>query len=126
MIIVLRTLKQLRPTDRLRPTLPRICEETIADKSGMSRLRSHSECSLESDISDTDGSYKASASDTESDIEMEVSSVHSKTSPSQSHHLPLLTQASTPDSRNVKTNQIALGWTFQTSTDSHKQIELCS
>ena len=75
MIIVLRTLKQLRPTDRLRPTLPRICEETIADKSGMSRLRSHSECSLESDISDTDGSYKASASDTESDIEMEVSRV---------------------------------------------------
>ena len=73
--IILRTLKQLRPTDRLRPTLPRICEETIADKSGMSRLRSHSECSLESDISDTDGSYKASASDTESDIEMEVSRV---------------------------------------------------
>jgi len=66
-----RTLKQLRPTDRLRATLPRICEETIADKSGLSRLRSHSECSLESDISDTDGSYKASASDTESDIEME-------------------------------------------------------
>ena len=80
MIIVLRTLKQLRPTDRLRPTLPRICEETIADKSGMSRLRSHSECSLESDISDTDGSYKASASDTESDIEMEVGRVSSSTS----------------------------------------------
>lgn len=66
-----RTLKQLRPTDRLRPTLPRICEESIADKSVMSRLRSSSECSLESDISDSDGSYKASASDTESDIEME-------------------------------------------------------
>ena len=41
----------------------------------MSRLRSTSECSLESDISDSDGSYKASASDTESDIEMEVSFV---------------------------------------------------
>ena len=77
----------MRPTDRLRPTLPRICEETIADKSGMSRLRSHSECSLESDISDTDGSYKASASDTESDIEMEVSFVFSSSSSSPSQFL---------------------------------------
>merc|ERR1712223_68951 len=67
-----RTLKQLRPTDRLRPTLPGICEESITDKCVMSRLKSSSECSLESDISDSDGSYKASASDTESDIEMEV------------------------------------------------------
>ena len=40
----------------------------------MSRLRSASECSLESDLSDSDQSlYKAGqASDTESDIEMEV------------------------------------------------------
>ena len=114
----------MRPTDRLRPTLPRICEETIADKSGMSRLRSHSECSLESDISDTDGSYKTSASDTESDIEMEVSHVDLNNSVQFDDFI--LTQASTPDSRNVKTNQIAPGWTFQTSTESHKPIELCS
>jgi len=74
-----RTLKQLRPTDRLRPTLPRICEESDAgggakrNHGGMSRLRSASECSLESDLSDSDQSlYKAGqASDTESDIEME-------------------------------------------------------
>jgi len=73
-----RTLKQLRPTDRLRPTLPRICEEGDNGAGGgrgaLSRLRSSSECSLESDMSDTDQGYGkagASASDTESDIEME-------------------------------------------------------
>merc|ERR1712112_84937 len=61
-----RTLKQLRPTDRLRATLPRICEESDAgggakrNQGGMSRLRSASECSLESDLSDSDQSlYKA-------------------------------------------------------------------
>merc|ERR1712038_1094854 len=35
-----RTLRPLRPTDRLRPTLPKICEESVSDKSAMSRLRS--------------------------------------------------------------------------------------
>lgn len=65
-----RTLKHLRPTDKLRPTLPRISEESVADKTGL-RLRSASECSLESELSDCDHSYKASGSDTESDVEME-------------------------------------------------------
>ena len=67
-----RTLRHLRPTDRLRPTLPKICEESVSDKSAMSRLRSASECSLESDLSDSDVSYKAGGSDSESDVEMEV------------------------------------------------------
>ena len=67
-----RTLRHLRPTDRLRPTLPKICEESVSDKSAMSRLRSASECSLESDLSDSDLSYKAGGSDSESDVEMEV------------------------------------------------------
>jgi len=72
-----RTLKQLRPTDRLRPTLPRICEESDGGSGGgrgaLSRLRSASECSLESDLSDTDSYTRPghSTSDTESDIEME-------------------------------------------------------
>jgi len=66
-----RTLRHLRPTDRLRPTLPKICEESVSDKSAMSRLRSASECSLESDLSDSDVSYKAGGSDSESDVEME-------------------------------------------------------
>ena len=66
-----RTLRHLRPTDRLRPTLPKICEESaINDKSAMARLRSASECSLESDLSDSDQSYKAGGSDSESDVEM--------------------------------------------------------
>merc|ERR1712130_270365 len=68
-----RTLRHLRPTDRLRPTLPKICEESVSDKSAMSRLRSASECSLESDLSDSDLSYKAGGSDSESDVEMEYS-----------------------------------------------------
>ena len=79
-----RTLKQLRPTDRLRPTLPRICEESDGGQrpgsrglAAMARLRSASECSLESVESDSDGGFKpgqsAECSDTESDIEMEVS-----------------------------------------------------
>lgn len=77
-----RTLKQLRPTDRLRPTLPRICEESDGGGrpgsrglAAMARLRSASECSLESVESDSDGGFKpgqsAECSDTESDIEME-------------------------------------------------------
>jgi len=77
-----RTLKQLRPTDRLRPTLPRICEESDGGQrpgsrglAAMARLRSASECSLESVESDSDGGFKpgqsAECSDTESDIEME-------------------------------------------------------
>merc|ERR1712066_430520 len=105
-----RTLKQLRPTDRLRPTLPKICEESITDKCVMSRLRSSSECSLESDISDSDGSYKASASDTESDIEMEVRS-RSR-------------ESLTPS--NAKPNQMASGWSSVTSSESHPTIQLCS
>ena len=71
----------------------------------MSRLRSSSECSLESDISDSDGSYKASASDTESDIEMEVR---------------------TPSQPSQHTNVHAIGWSFVTSTEPHSTIELCS
>ena len=80
--ICCRTLKQLRPTDRLRPTLPRICEESDGGhaasrgRGGMSRLRSASECSLESVESDSDAGLHAagaaSSSDPESDIEMEV------------------------------------------------------
>jgi len=70
-----RTLRHLRPTDRLRPTLPKICEESVSDKSAMSRLRSASECSLESDLSDSDLSYKAGGSDSESDVEMEVRTI---------------------------------------------------
>jgi len=77
-----RTLKQLRPTDRLRPTLPRICEESDGGGrpgsrglAAMARLRSASECSLESVESDSDSGFKpgqsAECSDTESDIEME-------------------------------------------------------
>ena len=44
----------------------------------MSRLRSASECSLESDLSDTDSYTRPghSTSDTESDIEMEVRNIH--------------------------------------------------
>merc|ERR1712012_1288045 len=71
-----RTLRHLRPTDRLRPTLPKICEEAtsgVGDKACQLRLRSASECSLESECSDSDTGYnnKASGSDTESDVEME-------------------------------------------------------
>jgi len=69
-----RTLRHLRPTDRLRPTLPKICEEATsaaADKACQLRLRSASECSLESECSDSDTGYKAGGSDTESDVEME-------------------------------------------------------
>lgn len=69
-----RTLRHLRPTDRLRPTLPKICEEQAAgagDKACQLRLRSASECSLESEGSDSDMGYRAGGSDTESDVEME-------------------------------------------------------
>lgn len=84
-----RTLRHLRPTDRLRPTLPKICEEAYTRKldenrgsgmnGGLSRLRSASECSLESEPGDLSGSdtecstgYKAGGSDSESsDVEME-------------------------------------------------------
>lgn len=62
-----RTLKHLRPTDKLRPTLPRISEESC-DRS-VSRFRSASECSLES-LSDSDN-CRTTCSDSESDIEME-------------------------------------------------------
>jgi len=79
-----RTLRHLRPTDRLRPTLPKICEEATAgvgDKPCHLRTRSASECSLESEGSDSDSGYKAGGSDTESDVEMEAVSMiapHSK------------------------------------------------
>jgi len=68
-----RTLRHLRPTDRLRATLPKICEEVAAPQGGACtiRLRSASECSLESEGSDSDGGYKPGGSDTESDVEME-------------------------------------------------------
>ena len=116
----LRTLKQLRPTDRLRATLPRICEETIADKSVMSRLRSSSECSLESDLSDSDsGSYKASASDTESDIEMEVSLVSCQPLQLTPRSVSsLLTQGT----HHLNTNQITIGWSFE----NESRPTLCS
>jgi len=64
-----RTLKHLRPTDKLRPTLPRISEE--ASDRPVPRFRSASECSLES-LSDTDNcACRTTLSDSESDIEME-------------------------------------------------------
>lgn len=62
-----RTLKHLRPTDKLRPTLPRISEETT-DRN-VSRFRSASECSLES-LSDSDN-CRTMYSDSESDMELE-------------------------------------------------------
>lgn len=62
-----RTLKHLRPTDKLRPTLPKICEESA--ERNVSRFRSTSECSLES-LSDSDNG-RTMCSDSESDIEME-------------------------------------------------------
>jgi len=71
-----RTLKHLRPTDKLRPTLPRICEES-PDRL-VSRFRSTSECSLESLSGSDNCSYNCNfdscrtcLSDSESDIEME-------------------------------------------------------
>merc|ERR1712240_631094 len=67
-----RTLRHLRPTDRLRPTLPKICEEgtaRVVDKPCHLRTRSASECSLESEGSDSDSRYQAGGSDTESDVE---------------------------------------------------------
>ncbi|XP_023336528.1 cyclin G [Eurytemora carolleeae] len=63
-----RTLKHLRPTDKLRPTLPRISEESL-DRSAAGRFRSASECSLES-LSDSDN-CRTACSDSESDMEME-------------------------------------------------------
>ena len=92
-----RTLRHLRPTDRLRFTLPKIWEEARsgskdckgkgkgkvkAEGKGKGkgkgrdcqlRLRSASECSLESESSDYDPGDKAGGSDTESDVEMEES-----------------------------------------------------
>lgn len=71
-----RTLRHLRPTDRLRPTLPRISEEggretCVGAETGLGlRLRSASESSLESsEGSDSEGCRQGS--DTESDVEME-------------------------------------------------------
>eukprot|EP00088_Acartia_fossae_P030305 TRINITY_DN31281_c0_g1_i1.p1 TRINITY_DN31281_c0_g1~~TRINITY_DN31281_c0_g1_i1.p1 ORF type:complete len:352 (-),score=77.15 TRINITY_DN31281_c0_g1_i1:491-1546(-) len=70
-----RTLKHLRPTDKLRATLPRISEESSDRNCGV-RLRSSSECSLES-LSDSDsgkasnGLTNINTSEEESDIEME-------------------------------------------------------
>jgi cyclin G2 len=67
-----RTLKHLRPTDKLRATLPKISEEST-DRSCGVRLRSSSECSLES-LSDSDSSTRpgqTNSDDSESDIDME-------------------------------------------------------
>lgn len=80
-----RTLRHLRPTDRLRPTLPKICEEAYTRKldenrgSGLGgslyRHRSASESSLESepgDLSGSDSEGGGGVSETESsDVEME-------------------------------------------------------
>jgi len=80
-----RTLRHLRPTDRLRPTLPKICEEAYTRKlddnrgSGLGgslfRMRSASESSLESepgDLSGSDTECSGGVSETESsDVEME-------------------------------------------------------
>lgn len=66
-----RTLRHLRPTDKLRPTLPKISEEESHSEVVSLRLRSASECSLES-LSDCEPSCRGAAgSDSESDIEME-------------------------------------------------------
>ena len=55
----------------MRPTLPRISEESCSELVSL-RVRSASECSLES-LSDCDACCRgAAASDSESDIEMEV------------------------------------------------------
>ena len=80
-----RTLRHLRPTDRLRFTLPKIWEEArsgskdckgkgkgrAGGKDCQLRLRSASECSLESESSDSDPGDKAGGSHAESDVEME-------------------------------------------------------
>lgn len=63
-----RTLKHLRPTDKLRPTLPRISEES-SDRN-VARFRSASECSLES-LSDSDNGRTVCSDDSESDLDME-------------------------------------------------------
>ena len=64
--------RHLRPTDKLRPTLPKISEEESHSEVVSLRLRSASECSLES-LSDCEPSCRGAAgSDSESDIEMEV------------------------------------------------------
>jgi len=72
-----RTLKHLRPTDKLRATLPKISEESL-DRSGGPRLRSASECSLES-LSDSDtgrsagcGRSACACSDEDTDTDMEI------------------------------------------------------
>jgi len=78
-----RTLKHLRPTDKLRATLPKISEESL-DRAGGPRLRSASECSLES-LSDSDSGAATcnlslatrangaacTCSDEDTDVEME-------------------------------------------------------
>jgi len=63
-----RTLRHLRPTDRLRATLPTITESTLSPGAPISRCRLRSESS-EDDLSDCDG--RSGISDTESETDME-------------------------------------------------------
>lgn len=62
-----RTLRHLRPTDRLRATLPTITES--GPTTAASRCRSASESS--DDFSDSDSCVRNAGSDSESDLEME-------------------------------------------------------
>jgi len=63
-----RTLRHLRPTDRLRATLPTITESTLSPGQPVGRCRMRSESS-EDDLSDCDG--RSGISDTESETDME-------------------------------------------------------
>ena len=64
-----RTLRHLRPTDRLRATLPTIAESVPSLVHPIGRCRSHSESS--DDMSDSDASRNG-GSDSESDLDIEV------------------------------------------------------
>lgn len=76
----------------------------------MARLRSASECSLESVESDSDGGFKpgqsAECSDTESDIEMEVSDMREVTRGHEQHHVQGVS--------NVK----QFGWRFESHPEA--------
>lgn len=63
-----RTLRHLRPTDRLRATLPTIAESVPSLVHPIGRCRSHSESS--DDMSDSDASRNG-GSDSESDLDIE-------------------------------------------------------
>lgn len=63
-----RTLRHLRPTDRLRATLPTITESTLSQGQPVGRCRTRSDSS-DDGFSDSDG--RSGVSDTESEIDME-------------------------------------------------------